>query len=81
MFVVGEEVSWLMCLQHVGFLFLWVKGFRAVFGCGASLALSAEACWFFIGMSAMQLHLRFISSRDVRFCHEPSQDAFYSSSP
>lgn len=33
------------------------NGFRAVFGRGASLALSAEACWFFIGMSAMQLNL------------------------
>lgn len=57
---VKERQSWLMCLQHVGFPFLcgMANGFRAVLGRGASLALSAEACWFFIGMSAMQLHLR-----------------------
>lgn len=49
-----------MCLQHVGFPFLWgiANGFRAVFGRGASPSLSDEACWFFPGMSAMQLALR-----------------------
>lgn len=52
---VAEQASWLMRLQHVGFPFLWgiANEFRAVFGRGASPSPSAEACWFFIGMSAM----------------------------
>lgn len=56
-----EQASWLMCLQHVGFPFLYgiANGFLAVVGRGASPSLSAEACMFFNGISAMQLNIRF----------------------